>query len=134
MGLCIILLIFRKNIINKLKPFDGVIYNQKNQLFLYKNKPITIFDEQEKKLLIYLMEQKDQFVSLNNLNQLFENSNQPETFSATVKRREQTVLRLLTKVSKITGIDEKQLLIEQKNSEDKRIKDLKILPNLLKII
>jgi hypothetical protein len=80
------------------------------------------------------MEQKDQFVSLNNLNQLFENSNQPETFSATVKRREQTVLRLLTKVSKITGIDEKQLLIEQKNSEDKRIKDLKILPNLLKII
>ena len=134
MGLCIILLIFRKSIINKLKPFDGVIYNQKNQLFLYKNKPITIFDEQEKKLLIYLMEQKDQFVSLNNLNQLFENSNQPETFSATVKRREQTVLRLLTKVSKITGIDEKQLLIEQKNSEDKRIKDLKILPNLLKII
>ena len=91
-----------------------------------------MFDDQEKRLLLYLLEQSNQFVSLNNLNQLFENNNQPETISATVKRREQTVSRLLAKVSKITGIDEKELILERKNSEDKRIKDLKILPNLLK--
>jgi len=128
-----VLFVFRKKIINKLKPFLGILYNQENKLFLYKGKSISIFEEQEKKLLLYLLEQNNQFVSLNNLNQLFENSNQPETISATVKRREQTVSRLLTKVSKITGIDEKELIVERKNSEDKRIKDLKILPNLLKI-
>lgn len=133
-GLSIILYLFRKNIMNKLKPFNGIIYNKQKEIFLYKNKPVAIFDEQEKKLLIYLVEQNNQFVSLNNLNQLFENNNQPETISATIKRREQTVSRLLSKVSKITGLDEKELLIERKNSEDKRIKDLKILPNLLQTV
>lgn len=130
----ILILIFTKRIMNKLNTFNGIIYNQQSQLFIYKKKPITIFDEQEKRLLLYLIEQNNQFVSLNNLNQLFENNNQPETFSATVKRREQAVSRLLTKVSKMTGIDEKELILEQKNCEDKRIKDLKILPNLLKRI
>jgi hypothetical protein len=127
-------ILFRKKIVYTLKPFKGVIYNQQKEQFLYKNKPITVFDEQEKRLLIYLMEQKNQYVSLNNLNQLFENNNYPETISATVKRREQAVSRLIAKVSKITGIDEEELILEQKNSEDKRIKDLKILPNLLKSV
>ena len=132
LSICIVLLIFRKIIKNKLKPFNGIIFNQKKELFLYKNKPIIIFDEQEKRLLLYLLEQNNQFVSLNNLNQLFENSNQPETISATVKRREQTVTRLLAKVSKITGIEENKLQLERKNSVDKRIKDLLLLNNLLK--
>lgn len=129
----IVLFIFRRKIQNKLKPFNGILYNQQKELFFHKSKPIAVFDEQEKRLLLYLLEQNNQFVSLNNLNQLFENSNQPETISANVKRREQTVSRLLAKVSKITGIDEKDLIVERKNSEDKRIKDLKILPNLLKM-
>jgi hypothetical protein len=128
----IIFIVYRKRLISALKPFHGIIYNQDKKIFSYKGKSIPMFDDQEKRLLLYLLEQSNQFVSLNNLNQLFENSNQPETISATVKRREQTVSRLLAKVSKITGIDEKELILERKNSEDKRIKDLKILPNLLK--
>ena len=128
----LVLILFRKKIIHTLKPFHGIIYNRDKRIFSYKGKAISIFDEQEKRLLLYLLEQNNQFVSLNNLNQLFENINQPETISATVKRREQAVSRLLVKVSKITGIEEKELIQELKNSEDKRIKDLKILPNLLK--
>jgi hypothetical protein len=134
LALCILLFILRKKITPKLKPLNSIVYNQQKGLFLFKNKPITIFDEQEKRLLLYLIEQNNQFISLNNLNQIFENNGNAETISATVKRREQTVSRLLTKVSKITGIDEKELLVERKNSEDKRIKDLKILPNLLKMV
>jgi hypothetical protein len=74
----------------------------------------------------------NQFISLNELNQLFEKNNQPETISATVKRREQAVSSLLIKVSKITWIEDKKLLMERKNSEDKRIKDILLLPYLLK--
>jgi hypothetical protein len=68
---------------------------------------------------------------LNELNQLFERNNQFETISATIKRREQAVSGLLTKISKVTGIEENKLLLERKNSEDKRIKDVLLLPNLL---
>lgn len=131
---CIIIFFFWKKKRDRGLHFPGIIFNEKQQQFLYKSKQIMIFDEQEKKLLLYLMKQSNQFVSLNNLNQLFENNKQPETISATVKRRELVVSRLLTKVSKITGIDEEVLILEKKNSEDKRIKDLKILPNLIKKI
>ena len=68
---------------------------------------------------------------MNELNQLFERNNQFETISATIKRREQAVSGLLTKISKVTGIEENKLLLERKNSEDKRIKDVLLLPNLL---
>jgi hypothetical protein len=74
----------------------------------------------------------DQFVSLNQLNGLFENPAQPQTASAIIKRREQAINGLLNKVSKLTGIPENKLQLEQKNTEDKRLKDLLLLPKLLK--
>ena len=101
---------------------------------MLKGKPITVFEESEKRLLRYLVESNNQFQSLNNLNQLFENNGQSETISAIVKRREQAVSGLLTKVSKITGIEENKLILERKNSVDKRIKDILLLPDLLKIV
>jgi hypothetical protein len=38
----------------------------------------------------------------------------------------------LNKVSKLTGVPEEELLLERKNLEDKRLKDLLLLPKLLK--
>jgi hypothetical protein len=119
-------LFFRNKIRNILKPFNGVIYLENKQRFLHKRK-VIIFEEQEKIVLNYLLNHINKFISLNELNQLFERNNQFETISATVKRREQAVSSLLIKVSKITGIEENKLLIERKNSEDKRIKDVLLL-------
>ncbi len=130
--LILLLYLFRKQLKSIFKPFKGIVYSQKKQVFIYKWKPIISFDEQDKKVLLYLLEHLDQYVSLNELNQLFENKSGVETFSATIKRREQAVNSLLIKVSKLTGIDEKELALERKNSEDKRIKDIMLLPNLLK--
>jgi hypothetical protein len=126
------ILIFRKKISNTWVSFNGIVYKQKENQFYFKGKVIDTFEPQEKKLLIYLLEKNNEYQSLNNLNQIFENKGQQETISATVKRREQTVSRLLIKISKITGFDEKKLVLEQKNTEDKRIKDVLLFPNLLK--
>ncbi len=114
------------------KPFKGIVYDSQKQVFLYKRKTITHFEENEKKVLRFLLKNIDQFVSLNQLNELFENPTQPETQSAIIKRREQAINGLLNKVSKITGIPEEELLFERKNLEDKRLKDLLLLPQLLK--
>lgn len=129
----LVLYYFRKHLRKIIKPYKGIIYSKSKKGFLYKGKQI-IFEEQEKKILFYLLDNLNKFISLNELNQLFENNGNSESVSAIVKRREQAISGLLTKISKITGIDEKELIIERKNSEDKRIKDLKILPNLLKIL
>ena len=82
--------------------------------------------------LFFLFANSNQFVSLNQLNSLFENPSQPQTTSAIIKRREQAINGLINKVSKLTGIPENQLQLEQKNMEDKRLKDLLLLPKLLK--
>jgi cysteinyl-tRNA synthetase len=114
------------------KPFKGIVYSKQKQTFLYKGKPLLLFEKQETKVLFYLLDNLNKYISLNELNQLFENNGNTETISATVKRREQAVSGLLTKVSKITGIEEQKLISERKNSEDKRIKDILLLPYLLK--
>ena len=123
---------YRKRIISFKKPFKGIVYDSQKDQFLYKRKVIIHFEENEKKLLYFLLNTMDQFVSLNQLNALLENPAQPQTTSAIIKRREQAINGLLTKVSKLTGIPENKLQLEQKNTEDKRLKDLLLLPKLLK--
>jgi hypothetical protein len=125
---------YRKRIIPFQKHFKGIIYDSQKDQFLYKRKNITHFEENEKKTLHFLLSNSNQFVSLNQLNGLFENPAQPETQSAIFKRREQAINGLLNKVSKLTGISEEELLLERKNLEDKRLKDLLLLPKLLKKI
>lgn len=134
LALILLLYLFWKQIKAIITPFKGIVYNQEKQIFLYKGKPILLFEDQDKKLLFYLLEHLDQYVSLNELNQLFENNGGVETISAIVKRREQAVNGLLAKVSKLTGTEEKKLSLERKNAKDKRIKDVLLLPKLLKEI
>lgn len=126
--------LFKNQLKDIFNPFKGIVYNQRKQIFTHKRKLIILFDDQDKKILFYILEHLNQYISLNELNQLFENNSISETFSATIKRREQAVNTLLIKVSKITGIDEKELILVRKNAEDKRIKDVLLLPKLLKRI
>lgn len=123
---------YKKRIISFQRPFKGIVYDSQKDQFLYKRKVIIHFEENEKKILHFLLANSNQFVSLNQLNGLFENPAQPQTASAIIKRREQAINGLLNKVSKLTGIPENKLQLEQKNMEDKRLKDLLLLPKLLK--
>lgn len=132
--LLLLLVGYKKRMVLFSKPFNGIVFNTEKEEFLYKRKPITHFEENEKKALHFLLKNSDQFVSLNQLNELFENPNQPETQSAIFKRREQAINGLLTKVSKLTDIPEHELVLERKNTEDKRLKDVLLLPKLLKIV
>jgi hypothetical protein len=123
---------YKKRTVLFSKPFKGIVYDSQKEVFLHNRKTITHFEENEKKVLYFLLNHINQFVSLNQLNELFENPTQPETLSAIIKRREQAINGLLNKVSKLTGVAEEELLLERKNLEDKRLKDLLLLPQLLK--
>ena len=115
--------------------FDiAIIYNSKTNEFEFKQKKITSFEDNEKKVLYFLLDHPNEFVSLNQLNELFENSKQTESVTAIIKRRELTVNSLIAKVALITEIPESNLVLERKNAEDKRLKDVLLLPNLLKKI
>ena len=108
-----------------------ITFNRKTNEFEFKQKRITSFEENEKKVLHFLLQHPNEYVSLNTLNELFENSKQTETIAAIIKRRELTVNGLIAKVSLITEIPETNLVLERKNAEDKRLKDVLLLPGLL---
>ena len=82
---------------------------------------------------MYLIENAARFATLNELNQLFEKGNNSENFSSIVKIRETTLATLLQKLSVLTTIPEEELLINRKNPEDKRIKEIRIDPSFLRI-
>lgn len=109
-----------------------ITFNRKTNEFEFKQKRITSFEENEKKVLHFLLEHPNEYVSLNMLNGLFENPKQTETVTAIIKRRELTINSLIAKVALITEIPETNLVLERKNAEDKRLKDVLLLPNLIK--
>lgn len=129
----IIVLFFKNKIFNYLKPFNGIVFSKQNQFFLYKGKQISIFEETEIRILIYLIENSNRFISLNELNKLFENNLLVENIATTIKRRENSVNGLFLKLTLITGLNENEFLISRKNPEDKRIREVKINPTFLKI-
>lgn len=118
---------------NKLQHFKGLVFDKKNNSFYYKGKQIKVFEETEIRILIYLIENSSRFISLNELNKLFENNLLVENFATTIKRRENSVNGLFLKLTLITGINENEFLISRKNPEDKRIREVKINPAFLKI-
>ena len=129
-GVLVVLIFFfvkdRKNNTN-----PKITFNRKTNEFEFKQKRITSFEENEKKVLHFLLQHPNEYVSLNTLNELFENSKQTETTTAIIKRRELTVNGLIAKVALITEIPESNLVFERKNAEDKRLKDVLLLPGLL---
>lgn len=123
----------RKHKKNRLLPFNGILFKKETGSCYHKNKLIDNLEEPELRILLYLIENAIRFVSLNELNHLFENGNSAENFSAIVKRREITLASLLQKLIVLTKIAEKELLINRKNPEDKRIKEIRIAPSFLRI-
>ncbi len=78
---------------------------------------IVNLEEPEFLLLNYLAKNALRFESLNDLNHLFVNGNNSENFSSIVKRREITLVTLLQKISFITAIPEKELIINSKKKD-----------------
>ena len=73
------------------------------------------------------------FAPLNELNHLFENENNSENYLSIVKRRQLSLASLLKKLNTLTGVVDKEVFMDRKNPEDKRIKEIKISPSFLKI-
>lgn len=124
---------FKKHKKNNFLPFNGIVFKKETSNCYYKNKPIEHLEEPERRILLYLIENAMRFVPLNELNHLFDNTNNIENFSSILKRRELTLARLLQKLGALTNRSENELLEKQKNPDDKRIKEIRISPSFLRI-
>jgi hypothetical protein len=102
-----------------------IIYKKSKNKFYYKSKPILTLDSLEEKILVYLFENRHQFIQLNQLNTFFESDKQ-DNFAAVVKKRDLVFTNLLFKLNSMLHIEEEHIIITKKNETDKRIKELKL--------
>lgn len=132
--LIVLSIVFFKNKIKAIfNDYPNLIFDsQKNEL-IYKRKNIESIDENELKMISYLLANQHQFTPLTTLNGLFEQDELNENFTSTVKRRENTLTNLTTKLSLITGCNENDIIEYRKNSNDKRVKEIKLKERFIKI-
>ena len=114
----------RKKIRSKFKNSQQIIGD--NGLFYIKNKPlIEYFDGYALTLLTTFLERPDEYISLQELDDLC-NLDKKASSVSVKKRREHALMIIKEKLSISLDVDPKSVLIEEREAEDKRIKKIKL--------
>ena len=114
----------RKKIRSKFKNSQQIIGD--NGLFYIKNKPlIEYFDGYALTLLTTFLERPDEYISLQELDDLC-NPERKASYVSTKKRREQSLRIIKEKLAITLDINPKEVFIEIRDGEDKRIKKMKL--------
>lgn len=114
----------RKKIRSKFKNSQQIIGD--NGLFYIKNKPlIEYFDGYALTLLTTFLERPDEYISLQELDDLC-NLDKRASFVSAKKRRELALSTIKEKLSISLDVDRKSVLIEDRDAEDHRIKKIKL--------
>ena len=124
LGLLLLFGIYKWIIHNKSKCF--VFHQARNKIY-YKSKIITNLDPLEEKILVYLFQNNNTYIQLNQLNSFFEKDN-PDNVSNIIKKRDLVFSSLLVKLNAIVTQNESPLILLQKNEIDKRIKEIRLNP------
>jgi hypothetical protein len=118
--------------VKRKRNLNYIVYDQKkNQVYYKFNIPLNL-DTMEEKLLLHLFKSNTDYIQLNVLNIYFENKNQ-ENFNLIVKKRDQLLNSLSYKLHLLLQVNQKALVLEQKNITDKRIKEIRLNPQFFKI-
>ncbi len=115
------------------KPFHGITHKVDENNYYCKGKLLDTLEKAELLILDYLVQNRQRFIPLNELNHLYENEIQIDNFTTVVKRRETALSNLLAKLVFITEKSEENILIYRKNPNDRRVKEIKLKEDFIKI-
>lgn len=114
-------------------PFTGIIYYFSKEAFYFRGKLLDSFEDAELRILDYLVQNIHRYIALNELNHLFENEIQKDSFLTVVKRREVALANLLAKLAFITSNDEWNIVDYRRSANDKRVKEIKLKDSFIKV-
>jgi hypothetical protein len=123
----VLLLIFGIYKWRKNKKGKYFIFNQTQNKLYIKTKIISNLDPLEEKIMIYLFQNNNTYIQLNQLNSFFEKES-PDNVSNVIKKRDLVFSSLLVKLNAYVMRSENPLILMQKNEVDKRIKEIKLNP------
>lgn len=114
------------------KPNKPFYYKPVEQQFYFKGKRVKNLSDDNIKILDILAAQNETYISLHIFNNLFTEDVNNENYSTIIKRREKKLDTFLNFLSSLSGFDLQKIFLERKNNKDKRIKEISILPNLIR--
>ena len=112
---------------------NSLLFDSASQQLLFKGKIIDAFDANELKIILHLIKNQADYIPLNSLNNLFEQEEITENYSSTTKRRETTLNNIITKLSLISGNKESEIVLYRKNPDDKRMKEVKLKDQFIRL-
>lgn len=115
------------------KPKFKITYYNDSKEFYFKGALIESLDYTELQILQILAQNSSRFISLNDLNHIFENEIKSDNFSSIIKRREIAMSKLLNKLQFILSIPFDEIIIFRKNPKDKRLKEIKLKDYIINI-
>ena len=124
----------RRYIYNLSNPSIPFKYWQETELLYFKGKKVKHLSEDDIKILNKMAIHPNQFISLNEFNEMFTIDYESENYAAIVKRREKKLETFLQMIANVSSYDFHDLLHERKNEVDKRIKEVLFLPNKIKFV
>jgi hypothetical protein len=131
--LVLILMLYANKRKSRFVPFNGITFHAKSSIFYYRGKPLDTLDDAELRILDYLVQNRHRFISLNELNHLYENEIQSDNFTTVVKRREVALSSLLAKLIFIMNSTEQDILVYRRSANDKRVKEIKLKDSFIKV-
>jgi len=117
-----------------LSPIVPFQYWQEAELLYFKGKKVKHLSEDDIKILNKMALHPNQFISLNEFNEMFTIDYENENYSAIVKRREKKLETFLQMIANVSSYDFQDLIHERKNEVDKRIKEVLFLPKKIKFV
>lgn len=99
----------------------------KDSIFYYKDKVISNLSSEENELLHFFFKHKHQALPMNEVVDFF-SKNDATPYNTLTKKKDLVLNGLKQKLAFILEVDEEDLFITQKNTEDKRIKEIQLNP------
>jgi len=126
-------LLYKLKIKGTINSNNSLLFDIASQQLLFKGKIIDAFDANELKIILHLIKNQADYIPLNSLNNLFEQEEITENYSSTTKRRETTLNNIITKLSLISGNKESEIVLYRKNPDDKRMKEVKLKDQFIRL-
>lgn len=134
LGLVFVMYKKRSFITYYLHPNFPFQYWKQTEILYFKGKEVKHLSDDDIKILNKIASHPNQFISLNEFNELFSIDYDSENYSAIVKRREKKLDIFLQLLANVSSYDLKDILYERKNEVDKRIKEVLFLPLKIKFL
>ncbi|MCO4821853.1 MAG: hypothetical protein KC469_07285, partial [Flavobacteriaceae bacterium] len=121
----IFLFFYKKSKTNNKLLNNTLVYRPNENKFFINNKPLNL-EAKLHSLLYYLMNEQDNYILLDGINELFASPNMQESYITINKRRDMAIKKLKYIISLQLNKNENEIIIERKNENDKRVKEIKL--------